>query len=207
MLKRDISVGHYYITKVSNKITAVRIDSESRFGGWNATNMNTNRAVRITSGRRLQREVSVHDVANYQSSKAKRVVHNDDTFGNGNQRACTICGAHTNRPEHELCYSCWADQKRNMTALNRMAPSVRGGAPKPGDTLPVSGGTITLMGRNVSEEDVVSRMHDRLAPVISALRTDADALHNRGFGDYSRYLSDLAYAVENDMLEAIGKLI
>ena len=43
------------IANVSNKLAVVRINNESIYGGWNATNVKTGRAVRIRSAQRLRR--------------------------------------------------------------------------------------------------------------------------------------------------------
>ena len=59
MLKRDVVVGKKYIAKISNKLTVVRIDRESPYGGWNATNTVTGREVRIRSAGKLRAEVRV----------------------------------------------------------------------------------------------------------------------------------------------------
>ena len=37
MKKKDVKVGQTYLAKVSGKVVRVRIDRESRHGGWNAT--------------------------------------------------------------------------------------------------------------------------------------------------------------------------
>lgn len=57
MTKNEIKVGGRYIAKVSNKLVTVRIDSENDRGGWNATNIVTNRSVRIKTAARLRRAV------------------------------------------------------------------------------------------------------------------------------------------------------
>jgi hypothetical protein len=59
MRKADVSLGHIYIAKVSGKLTRVRLDRESPFGnGWIATNLVTNREVRVRSAARLRKEVT-----------------------------------------------------------------------------------------------------------------------------------------------------
>ena len=60
MLKKcDVKIGGMYIAKVTNRLVQIRIDSESRFGGWNATNVVTQKPIRIKSVQRLR---SVADV-------------------------------------------------------------------------------------------------------------------------------------------------
>ncbi len=58
MLKKDVKIGHCYTAKISNKIVTVQIDSVSQYGGWNASNMNTGRIVRIKSAAKLRKEVT-----------------------------------------------------------------------------------------------------------------------------------------------------
>ena len=54
MKKKEIRVGGFYIAKVSDRLVTVRIDSESRHGGWNATNVTTGRAVYVRTAQRLR---------------------------------------------------------------------------------------------------------------------------------------------------------
>jgi hypothetical protein len=58
MKKNEITIGGTYLAKVSDKVVPVRIDAESRHGGWEATNMSTNKKVRIKSAQRLRGEVN-----------------------------------------------------------------------------------------------------------------------------------------------------
>ena len=55
MLKREVEIGHQYVAKVSGKIAIVRILHESPYGGWEAVNRQTGRAVRIKTAARLRR--------------------------------------------------------------------------------------------------------------------------------------------------------
>ncbi|MCL4197696.1 MAG: hypothetical protein KJZ69_09410 [Phycisphaerales bacterium] len=57
MKKNEIRIGGTYTAKVSGKIAKVRIDAESRHGGWDATNIETKKKVRIKSAQRLRSEV------------------------------------------------------------------------------------------------------------------------------------------------------
>lgn len=66
MKKNDIKVGSLYVAKVTGKLARIRIDAEDPNGGWDATNLETNRRVRIKSARRLR-----HD-ADSASSTAQR---------------------------------------------------------------------------------------------------------------------------------------
>lgn len=55
MKKAEVVVGERYAAKVSGALTVVRIDRASPHGGWDATNLETGRKVRIRSAARLRR--------------------------------------------------------------------------------------------------------------------------------------------------------
>ncbi len=57
MKKADVKIGGVYSANVSGNKTKVRIDSESRGGGWTATNLATNKKVTIRTAQRLHGEV------------------------------------------------------------------------------------------------------------------------------------------------------
>ena len=58
-MKNDqIQIGNTYTAKVTNKVVPVRIDAEHTSGGWTATNLITNKKVRIKSAQRLREEVT-----------------------------------------------------------------------------------------------------------------------------------------------------
>ena len=54
MKKSDVKIGGVYTAKVTNKLVQVRIDAENRNGGWDATNLTTNKKVRVKSDQRLR---------------------------------------------------------------------------------------------------------------------------------------------------------
>ena len=57
MKKNEVTIGGVYTGKVTNKLVQVRIDAESRYGGWEATNLATGKKVRIKSPARLRAAV------------------------------------------------------------------------------------------------------------------------------------------------------
>jgi hypothetical protein len=57
MKKHEVHIGGIYVAKVSGTLTRVRINQESRYGGWEGTNLATGRPVRILSAARLRGEV------------------------------------------------------------------------------------------------------------------------------------------------------
>ncbi len=63
MKKNEVKVGGVYTAKVTNKVVQVRIDAESRHGGWDATNLATGKKVRIQSPQRLRAAVGGNSTA------------------------------------------------------------------------------------------------------------------------------------------------
>ena len=58
MQKNEIELGKVYTARVTDKLVQVRIDAENRHGGWDATNLSTNKQVRIKSAQRLREAVA-----------------------------------------------------------------------------------------------------------------------------------------------------
>ncbi len=58
MKKNEVKIGGTYTAKVNGKVAKVRIDAENPHGGWDATNLETKRKVRIKSAQRLRSVVS-----------------------------------------------------------------------------------------------------------------------------------------------------
>ncbi len=54
MKKENVKIGGEYYAKVTNKKVVVRIDAENLSGGWDATNLSTNKKIRIKTAQRLQ---------------------------------------------------------------------------------------------------------------------------------------------------------
>jgi hypothetical protein len=54
MKKNEVEIGKVYAAKVTNRIVQVRIHGESRYGGWDVTNLVTGKRVRIHSAQRLR---------------------------------------------------------------------------------------------------------------------------------------------------------
>ena len=54
MKKNEVKIGDVYTAKVTNKVVQVRIDAESRYGGWDATNLSTKKKIRIKSPAKLR---------------------------------------------------------------------------------------------------------------------------------------------------------
>lgn len=73
MKKDAVKIGGVYRAKVSNKIVSVRIDAESRHGGWEATNLETRKKVRINTAQRLRSEVKPKRAAGKAADQPKPV--------------------------------------------------------------------------------------------------------------------------------------
>jgi len=58
MRRDEVQIGKVYLAKVNGKLTQVRIDAESRYGGWDGTNLATGKKVRIKSAQRLRGEAN-----------------------------------------------------------------------------------------------------------------------------------------------------
>ena len=54
MTKDEIKIGGTYLAKVTDRVVPIRIDAENRHGGWDATNLVTNKQIRIKSAQRLR---------------------------------------------------------------------------------------------------------------------------------------------------------
>ena len=54
MKNNEVTLGGTYLAKVTDKVVPVRIDATNPHGGWDATNLATNKKVRIKSAQRLR---------------------------------------------------------------------------------------------------------------------------------------------------------
>ena len=54
MKKSEVHIGKVYTARVTDRLVPVRIDGENRHGGWDGTNLATNKRVRINSAQRLR---------------------------------------------------------------------------------------------------------------------------------------------------------
>jgi len=57
MTKRDVKVGSTYTAKVSGRLAHIRITGMSPYGGYDAVNVATGRAIRLRTAGRLRSEV------------------------------------------------------------------------------------------------------------------------------------------------------
>ena len=54
MKKNEVQIGQVYVARVSDRLANVRIEAENRYGGWDGTNLETGKKVRIKSAQRLR---------------------------------------------------------------------------------------------------------------------------------------------------------
>ena len=76
MKKSEVKVGTHYRAKVSDQMTTVRIDAENANGGWDATNLRTNKKVRIKSAQRLRGET--RGPGHKMDAEQARAIHEAD---------------------------------------------------------------------------------------------------------------------------------
>ncbi|NQU20973.1 MAG: hypothetical protein HQ567_06785 [Candidatus Nealsonbacteria bacterium] len=88
MKKNDVRIGQRYMAKVAGSEVPVRIDAESRSGGWDAKNMATGRKVRIKTARQLRRKCTQADLAGLKRPVPKRRAKTA-TKANTSPRAAT----------------------------------------------------------------------------------------------------------------------
>jgi hypothetical protein len=69
--RSEIEIGQVYLAKVSNQVVQVRIESENRHGGWDATNLTTGKKVRIKSAQRLRSEAVAPKRGGRKAAKAE----------------------------------------------------------------------------------------------------------------------------------------
>ncbi|MCC9654647.1 winged helix-turn-helix domain-containing protein [Rhodopirellula halodulae] len=74
MKKADVKIGGEYYAKVTNKKVVVRIDAENASGGWDATNLTTNKKVRIKTAGRLQGLARTTESTAEPAARAKKRV-------------------------------------------------------------------------------------------------------------------------------------
>ena len=89
MKKAQVKVGGVYAAKVSGKVVQVRLDSESRYGGWEATNLATKKRVRVKSAQRLRYAVPAKGDASAKAAAkdATRANVGGDTAATGDAKA------------------------------------------------------------------------------------------------------------------------
>lgn len=88
MKKADVKIGGEYYAKVTNKKVMVRIDAENTSGGWDATNLSTNKKIRIKTAGRLQMSRSSEAASEPVEPAKKRVSKNKANNGGAKKLSC-----------------------------------------------------------------------------------------------------------------------
>lgn len=88
MKNADVKIGGEYYAKVTNKKVVVRIDAANDAGGWDATNLSTNKSIRIKTAGRLQGPAGATEPADTPADKRarKRVAKKKTGGESGNSR-------------------------------------------------------------------------------------------------------------------------
>jgi len=143
--KNEVQIGGVYIAKVTNRLVQVRIEKVSRYGGWEAINLATNKPIRVKSAQRLR---SVVDSAQTMTKKGKgrekpEPVPDSDTVQTVNPRgepeatpetaapACPNCGG-TEVDENGDCAKCHEpkDAGKEVNAKKLRAKKAKADKPK-----------------------------------------------------------------------------
>jgi hypothetical protein len=112
MQKSEVTIGGVYTAKVTNKLVQVRIDAQSRYGGWDATNLATGKKVRIKSPAKLRAAVGGDSAATGatkakggKKAKATATTQTAPTSANTCEDAASV------RPISSACPNCGATER------------------------------------------------------------------------------------------------
>ncbi|MBB3205430.1 hypothetical protein FHS27_001230 [Rhodopirellula rubra] len=93
MKKADVKIGGEYFAKVTNKKVTVRIDAENASGGWDATNLATNKKVRIKTAARLQGPARVATQATGEPKRVLKKKAKTETAAGGQKKLSCVKAA------------------------------------------------------------------------------------------------------------------
>jgi hypothetical protein len=122
MKKNEIKVGGRYMSKVSDKLTVVRIDRENPHGGWDATNEKTGKPVRIKSAQRLRSAVRDHA-----RETAEVLSHGRQAAGTATAAAPEATGATTLAPGAARAGEAAKDTKAAKKSARAAKGAAKGG--------------------------------------------------------------------------------
>lgn len=114
MKKEDIKIGNTYSAKITDKVVPIRIDAEHDSGGWIATNLKTNRQVRIKSAQKLRGEVKTNPAAAKSRQPMKKLTAAERKARNAQLKAQAAADQENARVRDERDAS-----KDGMTASER----------------------------------------------------------------------------------------
>ena len=95
MTKDEIKIGGNYLAKVTDRVVPIRIDALNRHGGWDATNLVTNKQIRIKSAQRLR------GPADKKSAKAVAKAQEQDAAANAHAVAPEVAPVKTPDKENK----------------------------------------------------------------------------------------------------------
>ncbi len=121
MKKTEVKIGDLYVTKVSDKLVTVRIDSTNSHGGWNATNTRTGKRIRIKSAQRLRGDAR-------KTTKAGATVADDKKTEAAGKAACLSAGTATKKAKSKKADG---EQKPKRVSALDAAAQVLAQAEKP----------------------------------------------------------------------------
>jgi hypothetical protein len=74
MQKQNVKIGKNYVAKIDDSLIVVKIEAEHKSGGWIATDIKTNRQLRIATVRKLKREATPAEVDFKSKSAQDRII-------------------------------------------------------------------------------------------------------------------------------------
>jgi hypothetical protein len=158
MKKSEVKIGGIYTAKVTNKLVQVRIDAESRYGGWDATNLGTGKKVRIKSPTRLRAAVGGDGAATGakkpkggKKTKARPEAAQAQTSANVGEDVATPTvlaeeGAHGNTP---------AETQKADKAKNPRAKKAKADKPKRTSGLDAAAKVLEESGQPMTPKEMV----------------------------------------------------
>ncbi len=129
MKKNEVTIGHTYEAKVSDRIVSVRIDSVNSHGGWNATNTATGKRIRIKSPQRLRRAVGADRKAKIAAAEGREAV--EAVVANDGQAAEAAASADAKPTKKTRTRTAAAEPKPKRISALDAAATVLQGAGKP----------------------------------------------------------------------------
>jgi len=99
MKKADIKIGGIYAAKVTGQVVPVCLDAENANGGWDATNLRTQKKIRVKSAQRLRGPVTAEGLPVEQTDqptekKAARAPTGGEKKMSGLDAAAQVLGDH-----------------------------------------------------------------------------------------------------------------
>jgi len=170
MKKSEVKVGGVYTAKVTNKIVQVRIDAESRYGGYDGTNLCTGKKVRVHSAAKLRTAVGADMVATgakkgdggkkaKATSKAQPGPTSTPTVENVADAepvpgACPNCGS-TDRDEDGDCAKCHEPKAAKQEGKPKRPQPTREPKPKRISGLDAAAKVLEETGEPISVKQIV----------------------------------------------------